>query len=370
MKPLDRTPRYRRVLETTLLAVGAAQGLFLTFGLLAKQTANRGATRSLAALVGVLTVLALGQLVRIALPTLDLRWFKFLSINAELAMGPLLLLFARYLFDPERTWQAWDTRQFVPLATGLGLWGGLNIVPWIRGLEPSLAPYATLALGFAGLKAALFYAYLFGVFQTFRRGLGRGQRIVAGRRDVNLGWLLWWVLFLALTVSALYALVFVEALIPSWSINTDLFSNWILVVLLYLLSTMALLRPWVLSARPRPQPDDRLAADARRLEAWFESERPHLDPELTLRDLAADLGLTQNRLSIVLNEGLRTGFYELVNRYRLRHFERLAADRELRERTVLDLAFESGFASKASFYRSFRDAHDTTPTAFRKQQLG
>ena len=39
---------------------------------------------------------------------------------------------------------------------------------------------------------------------------------------------------------------------------------------------------------------------------------------------------------------------------------------ENRHRSVLELAYEAGFNSKASFYRVFREAHGTTPTAFRK----
>ena len=356
-------------MEIALLTVGAAQGIFLTIGLLAKRTANPKAARSLAALVAVLAVLALGQLLRILWPTAGLRWIGFLSNNAELAMGPLLLFFARYLFDPERPWKTRDTYHFAPLVAGMLLWGGLYVVPWTRGLEPGSESYARLGLAFVGVKAVIFYFYLFTMFSTLREGLGRVPRVVAGRREVQLGWLLRWLLIFAVTVGCLYALVLVDALTPSASIDTNLFSNLALVAMVYLLSAMALLRPWVLSARPRPHPDERLAAEARRLKVWFERERPHLDPELTLRDLATDLGLTQNRLSTILNEGLGTSFYELVNRYRVSHFERLAADRRLRERTVLDLAFESGFASKASFYRSFRLTHDTTPTAFRKKHL-
>ena len=83
-------------------------------------------------------------------------------------------------------------------------------------------------------------------------------------------------------------------------------------------------------------------------------------------DLAGTLGWSENRLSAVIGEGLGTTFYALLNRYRLGEFERLARDPELRHRSVLELAYEAGFNSKASFYRVFRESHGTTPTAFRK----
>ena len=90
-----------------------------------------------------------------------------------------------------------------------------------------------------------------------------------------------------------------------------------------------------------------------------------LESELGLADLAAALGSTENRLSSVINEGLDTSFYGLLNHYRLAEFERLARDPASRDRSVLDLAFDAGFNSKASFYRAFREAHSTTPSAYR-----
>ena len=45
-------------------------------------------------------------------------------------------------------------------------------------------------------------------------------------------------------------------------------------------------------------------------------------------------------------------------------FERLARNAENRDRSVLELAYDAGFNSKASFYRLFRRTHGTTPTAF------
>ena len=64
---------------------------------------------------------------------------------------------------------------------------------------------------------------------------------------------------------------------------------------------------------------------------------------------------------------MQTSFYDLVARYRLNEFERLARDAGNRGRSVLELAYDAGFNSKASFYRLFRRVHGTTPTAFLKE---
>jgi AraC-like DNA-binding protein len=121
--------------------------------------------------------------------------------------------------------------------------------------------------------------------------------------------------------------------------------------------------------RPRQADLDRYADDMRKLEQHLEQERSFLDPELTARRLAENLGVTENRLSAVLNDGMQTSFYDLVAGYRLAEFDRLARDADNRGRSVLELAYAAGFNSKASFYRLFRRSHGTTPTAFLKEVM-
>ncbi len=99
----------------------------------------------------------------------------------------------------------------------------------------------------------------------------------------------------------------------------------------------------------------------------LEADRPWLDPDLDLAQLAALMEWPENHLSRVINEDLGSNFYGLLARYRLAQFETLARDPDARDRSVLDLAMDAGFNSKASFYRAFRQRHGaTTPAAFRE----
>jgi AraC-like DNA-binding protein len=102
----------------------------------------------------------------------------------------------------------------------------------------------------------------------------------------------------------------------------------------------------------------------------LEKDRPWQDPELDLSQLAADMKWSENRLSQVINEDLGSSFYAVLAHYRLAEFERLAQDLDSKERSVLDLAMDAGFNSKASFYRAFRHRYGaTTPTAFRQSAI-
>jgi AraC-like DNA-binding protein len=90
------------------------------------------------------------------------------------------------------------------------------------------------------------------------------------------------------------------------------------------------------------------------------------DSELTLTTLARKLGTNTSDLSRAINEGLGMNFNELINRLRVDAVK--AALAKDRERNLLDIAFDAGFSSKASFNRSFKLYTGATPTAWRAQQ--
>lgn len=352
---------------TTVLAIGVVQGLFLTGALLLRPTANRVATRLLAAIVGVFTLMILGEIAERALGTTLALLAVCLTINFELAIGPSVFLFVRSILDPQRELGRRDAVHFAPLAFGLVVWG----VAWwtlSAGPEPSSAAIERLPLipYFVLFKALVLFAYAIAVMWRMTRGLRESRRFSAGRRAVRLDWLKRWLLGLGAIPLTIYLVVFLEQAGFELVVESDEVRGLLLTMTIYLTSLMVLLRPWVLSLTPHPDGIGRWAREAAEITAYFDRERPWLEPELGLGDLAAALGSTEKRLSAVINEGLETSFYGLLTRYRLAEFERLARDPFQRERGVLDLAFEAGFNSKASFYRAFREAYGTTPTAFRR----
>lgn len=115
---------------------------------------------------------------------------------------------------------------------------------------------------------------------------------------------------------------------------------------------------------------EQLGAYKKSIEDLMEAEKPYLDPKLSLRDLAAMLGLPPNHLSRLLNEGFDKNFAEFVNAYRLESFKAKVADPKQRQMTILALAFDSGFNSKTVFNTFFKKAMGQTPRAYWKSVVG
>ena len=102
----------------------------------------------------------------------------------------------------------------------------------------------------------------------------------------------------------------------------------------------------------------------------LEKEELYLDPALSLKSLADDLGLHPNKLSWLLNEHIGKNFNEYINSYRLEAFKIKALESANSHLTLLGLAYESGFNSKTVFNTFFKKMEGVTPKAWVKSQKG
>ena len=94
------------------------------------------------------------------------------------------------------------------------------------------------------------------------------------------------------------------------------------------------------------------------------SNKWYLEPGLSIRDVAARLSTNETYLSRALNHGIGKNFNRFINELRVDYAKELiradAGD-------LLNIAMDSGFNSKATFNRVFRDISGETPSAFRKR---
>ena len=103
-----------------------------------------------------------------------------------------------------------------------------------------------------------------------------------------------------------------------------------------------------------------------RLLAYMESQRPYLDPSLTILNLSKKLSISSRYLSQVINETLRVNFFDFVNKYRVNEAKRLIIDSAANHRNFLDILFDSGFNSKSVFNHVFKKHTGMTPTQFKR----
>lgn len=104
----------------------------------------------------------------------------------------------------------------------------------------------------------------------------------------------------------------------------------------------------------------------RRIDALFEAEEPWLNPEFGLEALASRVDALPREVSLAVNSERGIGVPELLNIQRVRAVQRRLGD-TARGISLLEIALECGFRSKATFNRAFRRHADTTPREARNR---
>lgn len=91
------------------------------------------------------------------------------------------------------------------------------------------------------------------------------------------------------------------------------------------------------------------------------SQKAYAEPELSLTDLAKKLGTNASVLSKAINKSFEMNFNDFVNYHRvLGVMEKLKAG-EQKKQTLLGIAYDCGFNSKATFNRAFKKVAGTSP---------
>lgn len=105
---------------------------------------------------------------------------------------------------------------------------------------------------------------------------------------------------------------------------------------------------------------------ADKLKRYMETNKPYLREELSLPELASMLSLSTNQLSHLINETLHSSFYMFVNGYRIKEVKQKLKDPAFDHYSILGIAFDSGFNSKSTFNKFFKEETGLTPSQYRK----
>ena len=87
---------------------------------------------------------------------------------------------------------------------------------------------------------------------------------------------------------------------------------------------------------------------------------------LSLDTLASETGLNRYYISGAMNRCTGKHFNAFINEYRVKEAIRLASNPKTAHATIEEIAFESGFNDRTSFYRSFKKITGISPAEFRK----
>lgn len=366
---------------------GVIIGAFLSFVLLTKPDKTvadyllAGWLAVSACMLLSVYLLATGQY--ILYPTITL-----LGVGMLLVQGPLLYLYVKYQTTP-LLFQKKDLLHFLHFVFGYLLFIPFYLLPF----EAKVSSIRHNAAGFeTENRIRIILVYISGLIYislscykllAFRKTL---QHRFSNIEKINFRWLLYLILGMALIwviVLLIHSdqLVFIAATLFVWwtgyfGVNqVNVFSKEHITDF----DTTNLLppsNPGILSAdTPSPKPVQTKYARSslepaamqqlhQKLMAVLEEKKPYLHPELTLPELAGMVGCTPNLLSEIINTVEQKSFYELINNLRIVTFLEQITLPDNKKYTLLTIAYNCGFNSKASFNRNFKKITGKTPREY------
>jgi len=101
---------------------------------------------------------------------------------------------------------------------------------------------------------------------------------------------------------------------------------------------------------------------------YMDDEKPYMNNELRIQDISNELNIPIHILSYIINTQLNKNFFDFVNAYRIEEAKRRLLSKEYDKLTIIAIAFDCGFNSKATFNRLFKQYTLSTPSEFKKSR--
>lgn len=194
-------------------------------------------------------------------------------------------------------------------------------------------------------------------------------------------WIYSIIILFSLTLS-ISLIIILLALIPGHNLFINEYLHTLIALLvsfeIYLLGYFALTHPTIFVDEidyNKKYPGKIVLADQntekefKRIKNILATEKMYKKWDLTLEDLTEAAVITSsNRLSQIIKKHKNINFTTFINNYRLEEVKALLLDPGKNHQTILELAYESGFNSKATFNRVFKESICLTPKEFRIQK--
>ena len=292
-----------------------------------------------------------------------------LTIIGELLIWPFLLFFVQYLTKERENYSWKDLMYFIPFFVGL-IWR----IPFMNLSDEEKLSYFSNGIPY---DVALFVAYkiivtllfLAIVIKTLNRKINLLEPYTAFNKKNTL---IADIKKMTLVIGALFLLAYLLFFIDFFYLsNYRQVSSLLLTSILYFFGVLVYRNPHLFKKYNYSKTivdffDGKELDYIDALQKLFREKQPFLNEKLTIKDVAQELNLSSQQLSYIINRHLEVNFLDFVNTYRIVEVMKQFNRKTHKDYTLLSIALESGFNSKASFNRIFKKHTGVTPSNYIK----
>lgn len=286
----------------------------------------------------------------------DNNWLYFLPLFYSWMYGILFYLYLQTHYNQRFTFKRTHLWHFIPVLIQITFYlfifaHDLNFKTWFWLIIHK--PYTRFVDYYVGI--ILIFAYLFRSYENFKRVDSALKKFIIAL----LGF------YIVATIDPLF-----NHFYPPFQKPKFYLTEFVLPIFTYWLALLVLWRernqPKTVE-KPKPQRADANVEQAQKIVELMNTEQLFLNAELSLNDLAQKMEITPNAVSHCLNVGLGKSFNDFVNTYRIEEVKRRLQTNDVEKLTILGIAFESGFNSKATFNRVFKEMTGVSPKDYKNK---
>lgn len=307
------------------------------------------------------------------------QFFSELNYAIPLLYGPLFWFYTKALTTAQYKFEIKSIWHFFPFIC----FYAVLISPLLIGVTLLESDH----VGYPFIKLLITPLYLIGVLLMLRNYRKELLNSYSYEQEVNLMWLTWITAGgIALWVLALSGYVYNSVTDAQKTLLYDFYVLSFLSFYLFALTYVAITKtdifnvatekntPKKLEPTPSikteeievPDINKKESSELQQLKSIMDSEKPYLDPLLSISKLSKVCHIPQYKISKILNSQLNQSFYDFVNSYRIEDVKTRLAQGEASNYSILGVAQEAGFNSKASFNRIFKKMVGQTPSEYLK----
>ena len=158
----------------------------------------------------------------------------------------------------------------------------------------------------------------------------------------------------------------------AWRPDTFIYMQNTLILFIVLALVVVTVRMDISALAPtlsKDMPKHQVSGHAATLHQIMSTEQLYLRPDLRLSDVVARLPLSEAATRSLIHDEFGQGhFRSFLNQYRVRHAQELLRSPDQHASKLIAIAFDSGFASLASFQRAFKRETGLTASEWRAMQ--
>lgn len=298
--------------------------------------------------------------------------FSWLPLQFSLALGPFIYFYILKTTKPNHLFSWKDLLHFAPILSEQFM----LILEITKSIGKPIYNTTTfqqinLALHLAAFISVVIYLCLsFRLIESYYQGLKFNTW--GDRNRLGLRWLhrslkafgiLWlsWIPFTAINYFYYHTASGIYAYYPLYLLIT---------VAMIRIAAIAFLKPGSMPPIdtpiiPKPTISVVFKEKGRWLKKAMEDGRFYQEPDLSLGTLAEKLNIHPHELSKIINGTFGKNFNDFVNEYRILEVTQKMQDSRFDRLTVLGIAFDSGFNSKSTFNRTFREITGKSPAVYK-----